>query len=95
MAPENVSVLTRAARADAYGDALNEAVFMRPGQYLTRALVWFDSRAVDGTVGGLGAIVGGLSARLRRTQNGFARSYAVTMLAGAVLIALVLLLVRL
>ena len=95
VAPENVSVLTRAARADAYGDALNEAVFMRPGQYLTRALVWFDSRAVDGTVGGLGAIVGGLSARLRRTQNGFARSYAVTMLAGAVLIALVLLLVRL
>ena len=94
-APQNVSVLTRAARADAYGDALNEAIFMRPGQYLTRALVWFDSRAVDGVVGGLGATVGGLSARLRRTQNGYARSYAVTMLAGAVLIALVLLLVRL
>jgi NADH-quinone oxidoreductase subunit L len=95
LAPENVSLLTRAARADAYGDALNEAVFMRPGQYLTRALVWFDSRAVDGLVGGLGATVGGLSARLRRTQNGLARSYALTMLGGAVLIALVLLLVRL
>ena len=95
VAPQNVSLLTRAARADAYGDALNEAVFMRPGQYLTRALFWFDSKAVDGIVGGLGATVGGLSARLRRTQTGFARSYALTMLGGAVLIAFVLLLVRL
>jgi len=95
LAPENVSLLTRAARADVYGDALNEAVFMRPGQYLTRALVWFDSRAVDGLVGGLSATVGGLSARLRRTQNGLVRSYALTMVGGAVLIALVLLLVRL
>jgi NADH-quinone oxidoreductase subunit L len=95
VAPTNVSLLTRAARADAYGDALNEAVFMRPGQYLTRALFWFDSRAVDGTVGGLGAVIGGLSARARRTQNGLARSYALTMFGGAVLIALVLLLVRL
>jgi len=95
LAQENVSLLTRAARADAYGDALNEAVFMRPGQYLTRALVWFDSRAVDGLVGGVSATVGGLSARLRRTQNGLVRSYALTMVGGAVLIALVLLLVRL
>ena len=95
VAPQNVSILTRAARADAYGDAVNETVFMRPGQYLTRALVWFDSRAVDGVVGGVGAVVGGLSARLRRTQTGYARSYALTMLGGAVLVAFVLLLVRL
>jgi NADH-quinone oxidoreductase subunit L len=95
VAPENVSLLTRAARADAYGDALNEAVFMRPGQYLTRALVWFDSKAIDGTIGGLSAAIGGLSARGRKLQNGYARSYALTMLGGAVLIAFVLLLVRL
>ena len=95
VAPENVSLLTRAARADAYGDAINEAVFMRPGQYLTRALVWFDSKAIDGTIGGLSAAIGGLSARGRKLQNGYARSYALTMLGGAVLIAFVLLLVRL
>ena len=94
-APMNVSLLTRAARADAYGDALNEAVFMRPGQYLTRSLTWFDSKAVDGLVSGLAAAIGGLSARARRLQNGYVRSYAATMLGGAVLIALVLLLVRL
>ena len=94
-APANVSFLTKAARADAYGDALNEAVLMRPGQYLTRSLTWFDSKAIDGLVSGSAAAIGGLSARARRLQNGFVRSYALTMLGGAVLIALVLLLVRL
>ncbi len=95
VAPTNVSLLTKAARADAFGDAINEAVFMRPGQYLTRSLTWFDSKAIDGSIGGLAAAIGGLSARTRRLQNGFVRSYALTMLGGAVLIALVLLLVRL
>ena len=32
------------------------------------------------------ALVGGTSSRLRRVQNGFARSYALTMLAGVVAI---------
>ena len=94
-APMEVSFLTRAARADAYGDALNEAVFMRPGQYLTRSLTWFDSKAIDGAIGGMAAAIGGISARARRLQNGYTRSYALTMLGGAVLIAFVLLLVRL
>jgi NADH-quinone oxidoreductase subunit L len=50
--PPAGSVLTRAARADLYGDRFNEAVFMRPGQYLTRTLVWFDSKGIDGAVNG-------------------------------------------
>ena len=95
VAPTNVSFLTRAARADAYGDAFNEAVFMRPGQHLTRALTYFDAKGVDGVVNGLAAAVGGLSARARQTQSGFTRSYALYMVAGAALIAFVLLLVRL
>lgn len=95
LAPVNVSFLTKAARADAYGDSLNEALLMRPGQYLTRSLIWFDTKAIDGAVSGLAAAIGGLSARARRLQNGYVRSYALTMLGGAVLIALVLLLVRL
>jgi len=94
-APTNVSFLTKAARADAYGDSINEALLMRPGQYLTRSLIWFDSKAIDGLVSGMAAAIGGLSARARRLQNGYVRSYALTMLGGAVLIALVLLLVRL
>ena len=95
VAPTEVSIFTKAARADVYGDAFNEAVFMRPGQYLTRALVWFDAKGVDGTASGIASAIGGLSARTRRLQNGFTRSYALTMLGGALLIACVLFLVRL
>jgi len=80
------SLVTRAARRDLYQDDVNEGVFMRPGIHLTRALVFADNRGVDGAVGGLAALVGGTSSRLRRLQNGFARSYALTMLAGVVAI---------
>ncbi|MFC8501107.1 NADH-quinone oxidoreductase subunit L [Pedococcus sp. NPDC057267] len=80
------SLLTRAARRDLYQDDVNEGAFMRPGIHLTRALVFADNRGVDGGVGGLAALVGGTSSRLRRLQNGFARSYALTMLAGVVVL---------
>lgn len=80
------SLLTRAARRDLFQDDLNEALFMRPGQYLTRWLVYVDNRGVDGAVGGLAALVGGLGGRLRRVQTGLVRSYAASMLAGVVVL---------
>jgi NADH-quinone oxidoreductase subunit L len=92
--PLNVTPATWAARRSLYGDALNEAVFMRPGAYFTRALVFFDGKGVDGGVNGLAALLGGTSARLRRAQNGFARSYALSMLAGAFAVTAALVLVR-
>lgn len=94
-APVQVSPVTTFARRDLYGDALNEAVLMRPGQYLTRTLVWFDNRGVDGLVNGLAALFGGLSGRLRRFQTGFVRSYALSMVFGAALVVVALLAVRL
>ena len=91
-APADVSALTVAARRDLYGDAVNEAVFMRPGQLLTRGLVVIDDRAIDGSVTGLARLVGRISDGLRGLQTGFARSYALTMLAGtAIVVAAVLL----
>ncbi|NHI19106.1 NADH-quinone oxidoreductase subunit L [Phycicoccus endophyticus] len=78
------SALTRAARVDLYQDAVNEGLFMRPGVHLTRSLVFADAKGVDGAAGGLAALVGGVSSRLRRLQNGYARSYALTMLTGVV-----------
>jgi NADH-quinone oxidoreductase subunit L len=92
--PLNVTPVTWAARRSLYGDAINENVFMRPGAYLTRALVFFDGRGVDGGVNGLAALIGGTSARLRRSQTGFARSYALSMLVGAFAVTAALLLVR-
>jgi NADH-quinone oxidoreductase subunit L len=75
-----------AARRNLYTDAFNEAVFERPGIYLTRALVYLDNKGIDGLVNGIAASVGGGSGRLRRLQTGFVRSYALSMLTGALLI---------
>ena len=86
--------LVVAARRDLLGDAFNESVFMRPGQYLTRLLVFFDNRGVDGFVNGFAAFVGGTSSRFRRMQTGFVRSYALSMFGGVVLLVAALLMVR-
>ncbi|MEV4251880.1 NADH-quinone oxidoreductase subunit L [Spirillospora sp. NPDC049652] len=88
------SFLTRAARRDLYGDALNESLLMRPGQWLTRLAVWFDNRGVDGAVNGIAAGVGGTSGRIRRIQTGFARSYALSMYLGAAIVVAALLVVN-
>ena len=89
------SPVTVAARKDLYGDAINESLLMRPGQWLTRLSVYFDNRGVDGLVNTVAATFGGSSGRLRRVQSGFVRSYALSMLVGAVLLVGALLLVRL
>jgi NADH-quinone oxidoreductase subunit L len=57
-------------------------------------LTVFDARGVDGFVNGLAGSVGAISGRLRRTQSGFARSYALSMVGGALLVALALVLVQ-
>ena len=51
--PRRVSLPVRAARRDLYANAINEALIARPGIWLTRALVYFDNRGVDGLVNGI------------------------------------------
>jgi NADH-quinone oxidoreductase subunit L len=92
--PVGVSPITTAARKNIYADATNEVVLERPGLWLTRALVYLDNKGVDGVVNGLAAAFGGGSSRLRRLQTGFVRSYALSMMAGAVAVVAVLLAVR-
>ncbi|AHI01646.1 NADH-quinone oxidoreductase subunit L [Kutzneria viridogrisea] len=92
--PERVSWVVRAARADLYGNKLNETLFAKPGEALTKGLVIADDKAVDGTVTGIAGALAFLSSRLRRTQTGFVRSYALTMLGGSVLVVAALLMVR-
>jgi NADH-quinone oxidoreductase subunit L len=89
------SPITVAARKDLYGDALNEGLLMRPGQWLTRLSVFFDNRGLDGLVNTIAATFGGGSGRLRRWESGLVRSYALSMLVGAVLLVGAFLLVRL
>jgi len=83
VAPTEVSLATRFARNDLGQDAFNEAVFMRPGQALTRGLVTVDEVVIDGAVRGVGAMAVGSGSTLRRTQSGYVRSYAALILVGA------------
>ncbi|MEU6391928.1 NADH-quinone oxidoreductase subunit L [Streptomyces sp. NPDC046939] len=88
------SLLTRAARRDLLQDDFNHVVLVRGGEHLTRSLVYVDHTLVDGVVNGTAASMGGLSGRLRKLQNGYVRSYAVSMFGGAAVITAVTLLMR-
>ena len=86
VAPTNVSIFTRIARKDLMQDSLNEALFMRPGQALTALLVKGDDKVIDGAVRGVAATALGTGSTLRKTQTGFARSYAALILIGAIVL---------
>jgi NADH-quinone oxidoreductase subunit L len=85
VAPANVSIFTRLARRDFGQDAINETLFMRPGQVLTDVLVKSDDKVIDGAVRGIGRMAIGSGTVLRKSQSGFARSYAAFILIGAIL----------
>ncbi|WP_228386819.1 NADH-quinone oxidoreductase subunit L [Ornithinicoccus halotolerans] len=79
------SVATRAARRDLFQDDANEVFVRVPGEAVMTGLVTGERDVVHGgLVGGTVRSVSGLSSLLRRTQSGFVRSYAMTMLAGVV-----------
>lgn len=92
--PQRVSPVVAAARADLGANAFNEAFIERPGIALTGLLAWFDDRGIDGAVNGTASAFGGGSGRLRRLQTGFVRSYALSMLGGAVIVVAAMLAVR-
>jgi len=94
-APTKVSVFTTAGRNDLYADAFNDVVIVEPGKSLTSGLATFDRGTVDGGFVGTASALGGLSGRLRLAQNGYVRSYALSLLVGAALVLLALVVVNL
>ncbi|MBC7308413.1 MAG: NADH-quinone oxidoreductase subunit L [Actinomycetales bacterium] len=84
--PPEGSWATKAARADLYQEEVNRTLFEQPGVALARGLDFADRSGVDGTVGGLSSWIASASSSLRRLQNGLARSYALTMLSGVVVL---------
>lgn len=68
-------------------DDFYNAVFQRGGLALG---VWlwqiFDARIIDGFVNGVATVTGGIGQNLRRWNTGFVRSYAFSILVGAVII---------
>ncbi|WP_420846315.1 NADH-quinone oxidoreductase subunit L [Nocardioides ferulae] len=93
--PQDVSFATRAARNDLYGDAINEGLVIGPGRHAVHGVTLADRRAVDGVFTGTAAGIGALGTVLRRAQNGFVRSYALSLLGGVLLVLLALLAVNL
>ena len=91
-APATNNPFAIAGRNDLFGDAFNDAVVVRPFMGLSRGVVVTDDKGVDGMVNGLARTFGGLSYGLRKVQTGNVRSYALTMVAGAVLVGAVLIL---
>jgi len=94
-APQDVSFVTKAARADLYGDAINDGLVVQPGSQLVTGLVASDRGLVDGAFTGGAAVVSGVGQGLRRLQTGYVRSYALSLFAGALILVLTLVAVNL
>ncbi len=80
------SLLRTVAARDFFQDDVNHGGLVLPGQALVSTLRYTDSHGVDGSATGLARGVSALGGVLRQVQNGFVRSYALTMLLGVVLV---------
>jgi NADH-quinone oxidoreductase subunit L len=94
VAPVDVSFATRAARNELYGNEINDTLVVKPGGALVRTLTVIDERGIDGAVEGGALGVAGSGLVLRRLQTGFVRSYALSLLAGALIVVVALLAVN-
>jgi NADH-quinone oxidoreductase subunit L len=95
VAPAKVSIATRAARADLYGDAINDTLVVNPGRAVVGSLTSGDRTLVDGLFTGAATVLAGSGELFRRLQNGYVRSYALGILGGAVVLVLTLVAVNL
>ncbi|MEZ5087078.1 MAG: NADH-quinone oxidoreductase subunit L [Tessaracoccus sp.] len=87
--PRTRSVLVLAGRNDLYGDAFNEHAVIRPYKGLAAGLAWTDRKAVDGIPMGGATLAEGLGAYLRKTENGYVRSYGLILVLGSLVLAAV------
>jgi NADH-quinone oxidoreductase subunit L len=94
-APQDVSFVTRAAREELYGNQVNDALVVNPGRRTVTGVLAVDRHAVDGTLTGGPVAIGAVAGVARRVQNGYVRSYALSLLAGALIVVLALLAVNL
>ncbi|MGB0099821.1 MAG: NADH-quinone oxidoreductase subunit L, partial [Nocardioides sp.] len=90
-APQDVSFVTRAAREEVYGNQINDTLVVNPSRHLTAAVLTTDKHVVDGVLTGGPVAVGAAAGVARRAQNGFVRSYALSLLVGALIVVVALL----
>lgn len=90
-APATRNPLVLVSRNDLYGDQMNTWLVTGPVSGLSQVLALADHGVVDGAVRGAGASSLGLAGWLRRTQNGYSRSYGVILVLGVVALGLIVL----
>lgn len=95
VAPQTRNPMVLVGRNDLYGDAVNDFVAVRPTMAASKGLTAFDGGVVDGLAMGSAGMVAGLSGWLRKAQNGYVRTYALTMTFGIIVVGVVLILGRL
>ncbi len=71
-----------------YVDEVYDAVIVQPIKRVSGSVLWrgVDAGLIDGTVNGVGLVVRGWSAVLRRLQTGSVRAYAMSLFVGVVVI---------
>lgn len=71
-----------------YVDEIYNAVFVQPIKRISESALWkvVDATIIDGIVNGVGLMVRGWSAVLRRVQTGSVRAYAMSIFVGVVAI---------
>jgi NADH-quinone oxidoreductase subunit L len=68
-------------------DEINDAIFVRFGGLVARALWWIDLRIVDGTVNGIAGLTQDAGRGIRQIQTGRVQNYALGIAAGLLVIA--------
>lgn len=91
-APDKVSIITTIGRHDLFGDAINDAVFVKPSTLLGRGVALLDEKALDPATEGGAHAVKWTGEQARKVQNGYVRSYGLTMGIGVILIGAALIL---
>jgi NADH-quinone oxidoreductase subunit L len=94
-APAKVSILTTMGRNDLFGDVVNEYMVVKPAEILARGVAATDEQIITPGVEGTGHLVQVMGDKIRFIQNGYVRTYGLTMAMGAVLLGLILLISRL
>ncbi|WP_297739350.1 NADH-quinone oxidoreductase subunit L [uncultured Tessaracoccus sp.] len=91
-APVTKNPVLLAGRADLYGDQFNKYAVIQPVKGIASGLAWFDRTTLDGIPEGGASVAAGLGGALRKTQNGYSRSYGLTLVGGVVVLLLVVVL---
>lgn len=89
-AEPSTNIFAKIGQNDLYGDVINNYIAVKPTMALTRLIVKTDKDVIDAAIDKGSLKVLDASFGVRRTQNGYVRSYAFAIVAGVVIVSLAL-----